>query len=212
MSNSPITNRSTTKRRIGAVGAITALCVCGIAAASPRVSITDGGAARGANTAADTSAAPAVGSEAPDFTAPLVGADGKATTVTLRALRKRVVVVAFYPKDRSGGCTAELSKFRDEFASLFGEGVTVLPVSVDDMSSHAGWAADMHFPFALVSDTSGAIARSYGSIEAGRPYTNRTVFVIGKDGRVVWRELRFGALDQHAYDALAAAVAAAKRD
>ena len=161
--------------------------------------------------ALDTSAAPAVGAEAPDFTAPVVSADGSSPVVSLRALRGRVVVLAFYPKDHSGGCTAELSKFRDEFATLFGDGVTVLPVSLDGVASHARWAADMRLPFGLVADSSGLIAARYGSIEAGRPYANRTVFVIGRDGRVAWRELRFGALDEHGYRALARAVAAAKR-
>jgi peroxiredoxin Q/BCP len=122
-----------------------------------------------------------------------------------------VVVLAFYPKDRTGGCTAELSKFRDEFATLFGDGVTVLPVSLDGVASHAGWAADMRLPFGLVADSSGAIAARYGSIDAGKPYANRTVFVVGRDGRVAWRELRFGALDEHAYQALAGAVAAARQ-
>ncbi len=164
-----------------------------------------------ARAAADTAAAPTVGAEAPDFTGSLVGADGRASAVALRSLRDRVVVLAFYPKDRSQGCTLELTRFRDEFAKLFGDGVTVLPVSLDDVPSHAGWAADMHFPFSLVSDTAGDIARLYGSIDAGKPYANRTVFVIDRKGRVVWRELHFRALDEHAYQQLAAAVAGAKR-
>jgi peroxiredoxin Q/BCP len=159
----------------------------------------------------DTMAAPAVGDEAPDFTAPLVGADGKATSVHLNALRKSVVVLAFYPKDRTGGCTAEMSKFRDEYATLFGDGVKVLPVSLDDVASHASWSSEMKLPFALVADSGGTIATRYGSLDAGKPYANRTVFVIGKDGKIVWRSMRFGALDENAYKALAAAVAAAKK-
>jgi len=88
--------------------------------------------------------------------------------------------------------------------------VVVLPVSLDDMESHVGWAKDMRFPFELVSDAGGQIAGRYGSLVPGRPYANRTVFVIGKDGRIVYRDLKFGALDQHAYDALAAAIKQAK--
>jgi peroxiredoxin Q/BCP len=161
--------------------------------------------------AVDSSAAPAVGAPAPDFTAVAVGADGKSMPVNLGALRERVVVLAFYPKDRSTGCTAELSKFRDEFAAIFGDGVTVLPVSLDDAATHALWAADMRFPFSLVVDSAGAIAARYGSIDAGKPYANRTVFVIGRDGRVAWRQMRFNTLDEQAYHELAAAVAAAKQ-
>ena len=156
--------------------------------------------------------APNVGDMAPDFTAPAADSAGaRATPVSLRDLRGRVVVVAFYPKDRTSGCTAEMTKFRDEYASLFGPEVTVLPVSLDSMDSHLSWAHDAHFPFTLVSDPSGTIASAYGSLMPGRPYANRTVFVIGKDGRIVYREMKFGALDQHAYDALKDAVAKAKR-
>jgi peroxiredoxin len=75
-----------------------------------------------------------------------------------------------------------------------------------------GWAHDAHFPFTLVSDSAGTIANEYGSMMTGRPYASRTVFVIGKDGKVVYRDMKFGALDQHAYDALTAAVAKAKAE
>ena len=157
--------------------------------------------------------APAVGSEAPDFTAAAASEAGAtAEPASLKALRGKVVVVAFYPKDRSSGCTAELSKFRDEYATLFPQGVVVLPISLDDLASHVGWAQDMKFPFTLVSDAGGRIAASYGSLMPGRPYANRTVFVVGKDGHVVYRDLKFGALDQHAYDALAAAIKQAQSE
>ncbi len=151
--------------------------------------------------------APAVGDWAPDFTAPYADANGPgAAPLALSSLRGKVVVLAFYPKDRTSGCTAEMTKFRDENTSLFGSDVVVLPISLDDIDSHVGWVKDMHFPFALVSDAGGQIAQSYGSIVPGRSYANRTVFVIGKDGRIRYEELHFGALDQHAYDALAAAI------
>lgn len=153
--------------------------------------------------------APEVGAMAPDFTARAADQSG-ARTVSLKALRGQVVVVAFYPLDRSSGCTAELTKFRDEYSKIFGSGVTVLPVSEDSIQSHVGWAHDAHFPFTLVADKGGTIANAYGSMMTGRPYASRTVFVVGKDGRIVYREMHFGALDQHAYDALAAAIAKAK--
>ena len=156
--------------------------------------------------------APAVGAIAPGFTASLVDATtGQAAPVTLSALRGQVVVLAFYPKDRTSGCTAEMTKFRDEQARLFGPGVVVLPVSADSVASHAAWGAEMKFPFGLVSDPSLALADAYGSRTAGRSYANRTVFVIGRDGRIVWRELKFGALSEDAYTQLAAAVAQARR-
>lgn len=156
-------------------------------------------------------AAPAVGQLAPDFTAAWADSAGvRAAPVNLAALRGNVVVLAFYPKDRTSGCTAEMTKFRDEYAKLFGAGVVVLPISADSIPSHVSWASEAKFPFALVSDPSLAVAELYGSRVTGRPFANRTVFVVGKDGRITYRELKFGALSEDAYTALAAAVAKAK--
>lgn len=155
--------------------------------------------------------APAVGQAAPDFSAPWADSSGiKSTPISLQSLRGNVVVLAFYPKDRSSGCTAEMTKFRDEYASMFGPGVVVLPISIDSLDSHAGWAKDMHFPFGLVSDVNGVVAKKYGSMMGSRPYFNRTVFVINKDGQITYSDMRFGALNQQAYDKLAAAVKTAK--
>src|SRR5689334_17748309 len=87
-------------------------------------------------------AMPPAGIAAPDFTATATDSTGKAIPVSLSALRGKVVVLAFYPLDRSSGCTAELTKFRDEYKTLFGDGVVVLPTSVDSLGSHASWAKD----------------------------------------------------------------------
>jgi peroxiredoxin Q/BCP len=155
--------------------------------------------------------APEVGQPAPNFTGRLADASGvKAKPVSLADYKGKVVVLAFYPLDRSGGCTAELTKFRDEYASLFGDGVVVLGVSVDSLASHASWASDMKFPFALVSDPDLSIAAQYGSAIPGRKYASRTVFVVGKDGTVRYRELKFGALSEDAYKKLAEEVSKAK--
>ena len=162
-------------------------------------------------TTTTTVVAPAGGEAAPDFSLPWADASGgRATPAKLSDLKGKVVVLAFYPKDRTTGCTAELTKFRDEYGSLFGDGVVVIPVSADSISSHVSWASDMKFPFALASDVDLAIADKYGSHMAGRPIANRTVFVIGKDGRVAYREMKFNALSEDAYSALKAAVAAAR--
>ena len=156
-------------------------------------------------------AGPDVGQVAPDFTAQWAdGSGARSTPVSLSALRGKVVVVAFYPKDRTSGCTAELTKFRDENAKLFGGDVVVLPVSADSISSHVSWASEMKFPFALVSDPELKVADLYGSHAAGRPVASRTVYVIAKDGKVVWREMKFNALNEEAYASLATAVAKAR--
>ncbi|HWG35221.1 MAG TPA: redoxin domain-containing protein, partial [Gemmatimonadaceae bacterium] len=90
---------------------------------------------------AQASSAPEVGTMAPDFTAQ--GADQSgAHPVSLSSLRGHVVVLAFYPADRSSGCTHELNKFRDEYSKIFGSDVTVLPISLDSLASHVSWAHD----------------------------------------------------------------------
>jgi peroxiredoxin Q/BCP len=160
---------------------------------------------------AQAAAAPEVGQFAPDFTAAWADASGpKAKPVKLSDLRGKVVVLAFYPKDRTGGCTAELSKFRDENTKLFGSDVVVLPISADSVSSHVSWSSEMKFPFALVADPSLSTIEKYGSRMGTMQMANRTVFVVGKDGKIVYREMKFGALSEDAYTALASAVAKAR--
>ena len=173
---------------------------------------------------ASTSAAPAtapaappppaeieVGKIAPDFTMEWADSSGAiAAPLKLSNLRGKVVVLAFYPADRSSGCTAELTKFRDEYSKLFGEGVVVVPISNDDIASHSSWAKEMSFPFALGSDPQLAVAKQYGSWNPERKFASRTVFVIGKDGTILWRNLRFPALNESAYTELASEVAKAR--
>ena len=155
--------------------------------------------------------APEVGQPAPSFSGRIADASGvKAKPVSLADYKGKVVVLAFYPGDRTGGCTAELSKFRDEYETMFGDGVVVLGVSVDSLASHASWASEMKFPFALISDPDLSIAGQYGSAIPGRKNASRTVFVVGKDGNVRYRELMFGALNEDAYKKLADEVTKAK--
>ena len=152
-----------------------------------------------------------VGKIAPDFTMDVADASGPiAKPVKLSDLRGKVVVLAFYPADRSSGCTAELTKFRDEYATLFGEGTVVIPISNDNIDTHASWAKDMKFPFALGADTELTVAKQYGSWNQTRNNASRTVYVIGKDGRILWRNLKFPALNESAYTELAGEVAKAR--
>jgi peroxiredoxin Q/BCP len=164
-----------------------------------------------ANSVPTVPAAPEVGHPAPNFSGRAADASGiKAKPVALSDYKGKVVVLAFYPGDRTTGCTAELTKFRDEYSTLFGDGVVVLGVSVDSLGSHASWASEMKFPFTLVSDPDLAIAAQYGSAIPGRTVASRTVFVVGRDGNVRYRELKFGALNEDAYKKLADEVAKAK--
>jgi thioredoxin-dependent peroxiredoxin len=188
---------------------LAALALLTLSATGRAQTATQAGAAAPAT--APAPAAPEVGQPAPDFTAHWADATGaRSTPLRLAALRGKVVVVAFYPKNRTSGCTAELTKFRDEHAKLFGDGVVVLPVSADSVASHVAWASEMKFPFALVSDPKLEVADLYGSHVPGRSAASRTVFVIGKDGNVAWREMKFNALNEESYAALAAAVARAR--
>lgn len=192
-----------------------------LAAATPALAQTAGAPATAAATAAAPAAAPPaaaaaapapeVGQQAPNFTAQWADASGPgAAPLSLSDYRGKVVVLAFYPKDRSTGCTAELHKFRDEQATLFGNDVVVLPISVDDVDTHASWAKDDKFPFRLVADPDLKVADLYGSRMAERPMASRTIFVIGKDGRIAWRDMRFNALNEKAYTTMAAEVAKAR--
>ena len=171
------------------------------------------GTQQGAAPAAPAAVAPAVGETAPDFTLPWADGNGtKSEPVTLSKLRGQVVVLAFYPADFTGGCTIEMTKFRDEYKTMFGDGVTVIPISHDSLSTHTRWVNDKSFPFALASDTTGDVAKQYASFNATRPRSfSRTVYVIGKDGKIAWASQRFNVNAQVGYDDLAAAVAAAKK-
>ena len=152
---------------------------------------------------------PEAGMRAPQFMLPGATKDGPLTAPFDLALQRgRVTVIAFYPNDFTSGCTAEFQTFRDRGATLFGEGVTVVGISIDSVESHVRFAQSIGHPYALLADMDQRVAKLYGS--AGEGYDRRTVFVIGKDGKVAYRNLRFGALDPKAYEDLQNAVAAAR--
>ena len=154
---------------------------------------------------------PAAGEEAPDFTIPWTNGKGAKEDVTLSKLRGQVVVLAFYPADFSRGCTIQMSKYRDEYKTIFGEGVTLIPISKDSIPTHTRWADSMAFQFRLASDVDGAVATAYKSgPRTPNGYFARNVFVIGKDGKIAY-SARFNANAQQGYDDLAAAIAAAKK-
>lgn len=155
-------------------------------------------------------AGPEVGDRAPDFRLPWASADsigGVADDFILRQQRG-VVVLAFYPADFTSGCTAEFKAFTDRQEELFGEGVTVVGISADSLETHQRFAQSLGMPFRLLSDPAQRVARLYGS--NGEKNPRRTVYVIDADGRVVYRDLRFGALDATSYEKLKRAVGAAR--
>jgi thioredoxin-dependent peroxiredoxin len=119
-----------------------------------------------------------VGKTAPDFKA--TAQDG--TTVHLAALKGKTVVVYFYPKDETAGCTKEACSFRDSWDAIAKTGAVLVGVSADTLDSHKSFAAHYHLPFLLVSDPDGSVGRSYNVPFQG--HHHRETFVIGSDGNV----------------------------
>ena len=126
----------------------------------------------------DTTADALVGKLAPDFTA--TAHDG--TVFHLAALRGKPVVIYFYPKDETPGCTKEACSFRDTLQQLAKTGAVIVGVSADTRESHQAFARHYGLPFLLLSDPDGAIGRLYGVPFAVRH--RRQTFVIGADGTV----------------------------
>lgn len=120
-----------------------------------------------------------VGDPAPTLVA--TASDG--TKVDLAAMKGKSVVVYFYPKDDTPGCTAEANGFRDSFDKLAQANVQVIGVSEDDDASHRAFAEKYKLNFPLLADTKGDIARSFG-VELKNGYAARTSFLIGADGKV----------------------------
>jgi peroxiredoxin Q/BCP len=155
---------------------------------------------------------PREGAMAPEFSLPWANRDtvGRADDpYQLWRDRGKTVVLAFYPADFTKGCTAELQTLGDQYDSLFGEDVVVVGISADSLETHRRFAASLDIPFRLLSDPDLSVARKYGSKgDGGR--ARRTVFVIGPDGRVKYRNLHFNALDPKHYSELGSAVQAAR--
>ena len=155
---------------------------------------------------------PQVGSRAPDFTLPWANKDGIGPADNPYQLwrdRGKTVVLAFYPKDFTSGCTAEMQTFGEQYDRLFGPDVVVVGINADSLETHQRFATKVAVPFRLLTDPDLKVARKYGSYDSsGRP--RRTVFVIGPDGRVRYRNLRFNPVDPKDYSALGAAVREAR--
>lgn len=156
---------------------------------------------------------PDVGAMAPDFRLPWASRDSIGdvdSDFILKNQRGKVVVVAFYPKDFTSGCTAEMQQFTDRYSELFGDGVVVVGISIDSVESHQRFAQSIGMPFRLLSDPAQRVSKQYGSA-GSNGYNRRTVYVVNPDGRISYRNMQFGALDPKAYDALKAAVARARK-
>ena len=127
-----------------------------------------------------------VGDKAPDFTATSDGGE----TVRLKDFKGQKVVLYFYPKDNTPGCTTEACDFRDNYKALQKKGVVVLGVSPDSVKSHDKFKAKFELPFPLLADEDHAIAEAYGAWQEksmyGRKYMGivRSTFVIDEKGKI----------------------------
>jgi thioredoxin-dependent peroxiredoxin len=153
-----------------------------VAASSPPSSPPAPAAAVASAAAATPAPPPApddlLGKPAPDFTA--TAQDG--THVHLAALKGKTVVLYFYPKDETAGCTKEACSFRDAWDGIAKSGAVLVGVSADTLDSHKSFATHYKLPFLLVSDPDGSVGQRYGVPFQGRHH--RETFVIGADGNV----------------------------
>ncbi len=126
------------------------------------------------------------GDKAPDFTV----RDGESKTVKLKDFRGKKVVLYFYPKDDTPGCTREACAFRDAFGKFKRRGIEVLGVSLDSEASHKKFAAKFDLPFRLLADTEKAISEAYSTYGEkkfmGRKYmgNHRMTFLIDEKGKI----------------------------
>ncbi len=145
------------------------------------------------------------GDPAPEFTAATSGG-GK---VSLADYKGRNVILYFYPKDDTPGCTKEACGFRDGFADFKKRGAVILGVSTDSGKSHDKFVEKYKLPFVLLADEDKKIVEAYGvwgeKTFMGRKYlgTLRVTFLIGPDGHIkrIWRQVK---PDEHAAEVLAA--------
>ena len=139
------------------------------------------------------------GKKAPEFT--LDGSDGRPHT--LREYAGRTVVIFFYPKDNTSGCTKEACGFRDGYSQLADSNTVLLGVSRDSIVSHGRFISNHNLPFTLLSDPDAAMMSAYGAFGEKVMYgkkttgTIRSTVVIGPDGVVKKHWTRLAKADQH---------------
>jgi peroxiredoxin Q/BCP len=135
-----------------------------------------------------------VGDTAPDFTLPTDGGG----TVSLSALKGKKVILYFYPKDDTSGCTAEACSFRDGLPYFTGADAVIIGLSKDSVSSHDKFKKKYELPFILASDEASDVCERYGTwVEKsmyGRKYMGieRATFLIGADGKIaeIWHKVK----------------------
>jgi thioredoxin-dependent peroxiredoxin len=151
---------------------------------------------------------PEVGQRAPDFSLPWANRDGVGPVESpyqLASDRGKTVVVAFYPRDFTKGCTAQMRTFAEQYDSLFGPDVVLVAISTDSVETHGRFAKSLGLPFRLLSDPEQRVSKQYASKDS-EGHNRRTVYVVGPDGKIKFRDTRFNALDPKDYNELRQAV------
>ncbi|GAB4302954.1 MAG: peroxiredoxin [Oscillatoriaceae cyanobacterium] len=120
----------------------------------------------------------AVGTVAPDFTVK----DTNGNTVKLSDFKGKTVVLYFYPKDDTPGCTKEAQGFRDSYPEYQGKDMVVLGVSTDDEASHQKFTEKYGLPFQLLADVDGAITKAY-DVDGGG-YAKRVTYIIDAESKI----------------------------
>lgn len=152
-------------------------------------------------TETETPARPKEGETAPEFTLPSQTGDKPISLSDFKG--KQSVVLYFYPKDDTPGCTTESCAFRDLSTDFTAVGAAILGISLDDVDSHKKFAEKFTLPFPLLADTDNAVSTAYGVYKLknnyGKTYMGieRTTFVIDKEGKIakVYPRVK---VDQHA--------------
>ena len=139
------------------------------------------------------------GDKAPDFTLP--SQSGEQVRLYDR-LGERVVVLYFYPRDDTRGCTAEACGFRDSFEDFTDAGAEVIGVSSDSVDRHAAFAGKHKLPFTLLSDKGGQVRKSYGVPAVLGMVPGRVTFVIDREGTIRHSFNSMTNIGQHISDAL----------
>ena len=139
------------------------------------------------------------GDKAPDFTLP--SQSGERVRLYDR-LGERVVVLYFYPRDDTRGCTAEACAFRDSYEAFTDAGADVIGISSDSVDRHAAFAGKHKLPFTLLSDKGGQVRKSYGVPAVLGMVPGRVTFVIDREGTVRHSFNSMTNIGQHVSDAL----------
>lgn len=138
-----------------------------------------------------------VGDTAPAFSVK----DTNGQTVSLSDFAGKTVVLYFYPKDDTPGCTKEAQSFRDKYAEFQGKDMVVLGVSQDDEASHQAFTEKYGLPFSLLADKDGSLSKAY-DVDAGG-YSKRVTYIIDGEGKIAYVDANVNTA-QHADDILKA--------